>query len=109
MASKPRKLISYTSRSNQSLDEIWEWNAKTYDRDHARDYIEYIRSEIDKLSTRWHLGQTVETRPMFRYWTITKRPRGHGHIVVYEVVNDSIIIVNVYHTSQNWKAKLDED
>lgn len=92
MAAEARRLsVSLSLRALASLEEIWEWNGRTYGADHADRYIEFLRTQTQNLATTYALGRPVPTRPSYRYVLIRRRRRqGHGHVAVYEVVGDSV-------------------
>jgi plasmid stabilization system protein ParE len=91
------------------LDEIGDWNARTYGPDHAHRYITFLTIETAKLSALYFTGRPVPTRPKLSYVTIRKRRRGHGHIAVYQLIGDVVYVLTYYHTAQNWQAKLREE
>jgi len=91
------------------LDEIWEWNAGRYGTDHAHRYVGFLFSKLRELSTDYFLGKAVPTVPRLSYVIIRRRRKGHGHLAVYELIGESIHVLNVYHTAQDWQAKLAEE
>ena len=108
MARKPPKLkVQFSRRAQNSLDEIWEWNAKTYDADHAENYITFLEKNTNELATKYLTGKIVPTAPELRYITIRRNAKGHGHVAVYKIVADTCVnVLNFYHTSQDWQEKL---
>ena len=90
------------------LDAIWRWNAEQYSVDHADAYSRYLRKCIDDLETNYSSGKTVVTRPDLRYAMIRRRASGHGHIVVYKSDETKVNVLHVFHTAQDWPAKLKE-
>jgi len=58
------------------------------------------------LATRYLSGKCVPARPEFRYIIIMRRPGGHGHVAVYEIVDGLVNVLNFYHTAQDWQGKL---
>ena len=110
LARKPHKLtVSYSPKAQASLDEIWDWNARHYGRDHAQRYIEFLQVETDKLVSAYLRGRRVPTRTEYRYITIKRRTRGYGHVAVYEIIGDAVEILDYFHTAQDWQNKLAEE
>ena len=100
-------ILEYTPEALSDLDGIWDWNAATYGIAHADRYIEFLQKQTDRL--RQHIqGRSVPTRPDFKYVTIKPRRKGHGHIVVYEIVEHRIRVLRYFHTSQDWQNKMIE-
>ena len=93
-------------RGLNALDEIWERNAKTYDAEHAENYVNFLKVEVRGLATDYLDGRFVATAPELRYVTIRRNPKGHGHVAIYEVVDNRVVVLNFYHTSQDWQGKL---
>jgi len=91
------------------LDEIWNWNKKTYDAHHAWRYVELLQRQLKALSEIYDQGSPVESRSGLRYMRIGKRTRGPGHIVVYRIDENAVHIARVFHTAQNWQTKLAEE
>ena len=52
MTSKAAKALPviYAAAALKELDEIWDWNEKTYSRDHAAKYISFLEQHIDSLA-----------------------------------------------------------
>jgi plasmid stabilization system protein ParE len=88
------------------LTEIWLWNAEERGVRHADDYISFLREHIAKLETRSDIGTKIDLGPDYRYILMKRRSGGHGHIAVYQIRSDEILVVHVFHTSQDWRAKL---
>ncbi len=93
----------------RDLDEIWDWNKKTYGIHHARRYVDMLQLQIDAIGNTYIHGKIVESRPELRYIRLGKRKQGHGHIAVYRVEAGVVSVVHVFHTAQNWQAKLAEE
>ena len=100
--------VVYAPLALQDLDVVWDWNEKTYGPDHAARYVDFLERHIDALAEN-HRGRVVESRPDLRYMRISRRKRGHGHIVVYRVDADAVNVLYVVHTAQDWQAKLEEE
>jgi plasmid stabilization system protein ParE len=110
MAAKSRRLrISLSPVALAKLDEIGDWNARSYGPDHAHRYIAFLRTETAKLSTLYFAGNPVPTRPQLSYVTMRKRRRGHGHIAVYQVIGEVVYVLTYYHTAEDWQTKLKEE
>jgi plasmid stabilization system protein ParE len=106
VAGSPGLTVTLTPEALAALDRIWEWNARTYSDEHADRYIAFVRKETAKLSRLHFAGKPVSTRPSLSYITIRKRRGGHGHVAVYQVIGDVVLILNYYHTAQDWPSKL---
>ena len=101
--------IEFTKAARRELDEIWVWNERRYGAEHAGQYFRFLRSEIDLLSTDHYRGKAIPANPDLRFLLIRRTPRGYGHIAVYEIRAASIIVLHVFHTSQDWQRRLSED
>jgi plasmid stabilization system protein ParE len=97
--------LDYTPDALSDLNEIWDWNASQYSNLHVDRYIEFLQKQTDRLRSNFP-GNPVPTRPDFKYLTIRRRSKGHGHVVVYEVMGNRIRILRYFHTSQNWRDKM---
>jgi plasmid stabilization system protein ParE len=107
-------IVDYTPEARADLEDIWDWNAKRYGREHADSYVAFLQLKTDLLFSQHARGRPVPINPNFRYRVIQKRTKRHGHIVVYEVIDNAIVrIVRFIHTAQNWQVELkqgfDED
>ena len=98
--------VAYSTRALHDLDGIWEWNAETYGPEHASKYVDLLRKNIDALGAIYPKGRPVPSRPPLRYIRIDKRDRGHGHLAVYRVSDDEVVVFYVFHTAQDWVTKL---
>jgi plasmid stabilization system protein ParE len=110
MAAGSRRLtVSLSPIALAKLDEIGDWNARTYGPDHAHHYVAFLRAETAKLATFYFVGKPVPTRPKLSYVTIRRRRRGHGHIAVYQLIGDVVHVLTYYHSAQDWRTKLKEE
>ena len=100
--------VVYAPLALQDLDVVWERNEKTYGPEHAARYVEFLQRHIDALGEYHSRGDVVESRPELRYIRISRRKRGHGHVAVYRVDADAVNILYIFHTAQDWQAKLAE-
>src|SRR6266567_3109378 len=107
MAGETRKLtVSLSPAALRSLDDIWEHNARQYDAEHADKYVAFLLAETNKLATKYFLGKAIPTLPRLSYIIIRRRRKGHGHLAVYELIDDVIQVLQYYHTSEDWQMKL---
>jgi plasmid stabilization system protein ParE len=95
--------------AERDLDEIWDWNKKTYGVDHAFRYLDMLQGQIDAIGAAYSHGKVVESRPGLRYIRLGKRKSGHGHVAVYRIDVDYVNVVHVFHTAKDWQAKLAEE
>ena len=108
MAKKPRQLtLRYSLLVNPRLAEIWRWNADRYGDAHADDFVNFLKRKTSALETEFGKGRGVPNRPGYRYITLKKRARGHGYVVVYQILPTEVYVFYYFHTAQNWLAQLD--
>ena len=98
--------VVLTADATDDLDEVWRYTARTYGSRPANEYLAFLRRVIDELATTHPHGLPVDTRPAYRYITIRRKPRGHGHIAVYEVDANTVSVTRVFHTAQDWRQML---
>jgi plasmid stabilization system protein ParE len=102
-----RVVVSPQARAD--LDDIWRWNAKDKGVDHADSYLAYLSEQISSLDKKHASGKKIDSRNL-RYLLVQRRAGGHGHIVIYSLISNEIIVFHVFHTAQNWQMELsDED
>lgn len=108
MAGKPPRLtVSVSRKAQRDLDEIWDYNARSYrSADHADAYLAFLEGEVRKLETDYLAGKPVPDRQGLQY-VILRKGRGHGHLVVYEVVGDKVEVLGFFHTRQDWQSRMD--
>ena len=73
---------------------------------HADNYLAFLDGHINLLGETYAKGKTVENRPDLRYILIRRKSRGNGHLAVYTVEGKVVTVVHVFHTAQDWQAKL---
>lgn len=98
--------ISLSPAAIATLDRIRDWNAQTHGTERADRYIDFLLAETAKLERLSFAGKPVPARPALSYVTIKKRRGGHGHVAVYELIGETVYILNYYHTAQDWQNKL---
>jgi plasmid stabilization system protein ParE len=107
MAQGPRQLtLRYSLLIKPRLAEIWRWNADKYGEAHATEYVEFLRNRTRTLRSEYPRGRVVPSRSSYRYVTLKKRARGHGYVVVYQVLETEVYIFYYFHTAQNWVTQL---
>lgn len=110
MAGRQQRLaVVLANDAIDQLHEIWRWNAKRYDPDHATRYLAFLKRAIDQLDRNYPKGRPVGTRPEYRYIRIRRRTGGYGHVAVYSVESGRVNVLHVFHEAQDWENKLAEE
>jgi toxin ParE1/3/4 len=106
MAAKPPRLsLTVTPAAQRDLKGIWAYNAEIYNPKHADDYVAFLDHETVKLEREYHRGKPVPGRIGLQYRNLRKG-RGHLHIVVYEVVGQTVEVLRYFHGRQDWQSRL---
>ncbi len=98
--------IVYAKDALREMDGIIQWNENAYSKAHAQDYIDFVKRNIALLAENPSLGKQLAARPELRYLNVRKGTRGHGHVVVYEASDATIVIAHVFHSAQDWQSNL---
>jgi plasmid stabilization system protein ParE len=107
MASKTPPLIVVRSPgATEDLHNIWLWTAEHFGLSQADSYIQFLRNEISALSRGYERGTVVPGRADLRYIIVTRRPRKHGHVVIFTYDENDVYVLHVFHTAQDWLTKL---
>ncbi len=101
--------IIRSSVAIDELDGVWRWNAGRYGASHADAYLHYLNGCIANLASSYARGKMVSSRPDLRYVIMRRRAGGHGHVAVYNFDDREVHILHVFHTAQDWHAKLKEE
>lgn len=110
MASEKHPLtVTYSRAALRELQEIWQWNADHYSPAHADAYLSFLQHRIDRLSREHDRGRPVGAGFDYRYITILRRPKSHGHIAVYNVDSETVQILHLFHTAQDWRNKIGDE
>lgn len=104
----PLKKLVIADQARADLLDIWAWNAAKRSRDHAERYLRFLRAESERLARSPSLGRPVDERPGLRYITVRKRKGGFGHVLVYGESEDTVDVLHVFHTAQDWRNKLED-
>jgi plasmid stabilization system protein ParE len=105
---EPALTTRISPTATAELADIWHWNAERYGPDHADRYTEFLRSAIRQLPARHKRALPVPGNAEFRYSVIRRGSKGHGHIAVFRVRKQLIEVLHVFHTAQDWHAKIVE-
>ena len=94
----------------RDLDHIWDYNAEEYGADHAEAYVSFLRREAYKLDVRYPDAKPVPVADEFFHATICKsrRRQSHAHIVVFQIVNQTVEVLRFFHTRQDWENRFME-
>jgi plasmid stabilization system protein ParE len=106
MASKSARLrITLTPRAKADLNQIWAWNAKDKSPEKADAYDKFLIRQIHKLEMDYALGRPLNVAPECRYITVKKSKRGHGHHVIFQIHQNTVEILRIFHTRQDWENR----
>jgi hypothetical protein len=50
------------------------------------------------------MTRLVPSEPSLRYLVMKVKPRGQGHIAIFEVLDHRIVVVDIFHTAQAWQS-----
>jgi plasmid stabilization system protein ParE len=64
---------------------------------------------IVNLRTRYDRGKVVPGYPDIRFVVLQRRQKAHGHVVVYRISEDTVRVLHVFHTAQDWQSKLSSE
>ena len=100
--------VVYTPVALNELDEVWDWNARRHDANHATEYIRFLKDGIANLSREPTSGSVVEADADLRYINLKRRSKADGHVVVYRVDDaaQTVRVLHVFHTKQDWQSRL---
>jgi plasmid stabilization system protein ParE len=91
--------VVYTTRARLDFLDIWVYNLKTYNREHADAYSAFLMEEFDRIGERIVFSKPVEGFPGMRCLTVKRRSAGHGHAAYFRVHDDDITIMRILHTA----------
>ncbi|HEY3780671.1 MAG TPA: type II toxin-antitoxin system RelE/ParE family toxin [Fimbriimonadaceae bacterium] len=105
---RPSLAVIYTFAARDELRGIWSYNAKRRSTKQANSYEDFLMRGIDRLADEYGQGEDVTGFPEFKSLILIKRRGGDGHVVIYEIdaAAGTVNILHVYHTKQDWPAKL---
>lgn len=102
----PELALKVAPSAVAELAGIWQWNVERYDRLHADEYLAFLTEAIRQLPATCQRGKCVPARPDLRHLMVRRKRRGHGHIVVYRFDETRIDVLHVFHSAQDWQARL---
>lgn len=105
----PPRPIVYAEKALSELDQIFDWNTRTYGSAHAYSYIEFLTDRIHRLASKSDFGRPVPNRDDLRYQVIRRGKKGHGHIVIFRVDDNQVLVVHIFHTAQDWTTIITEE
>jgi plasmid stabilization system protein ParE len=100
--------VVITPEAQDELADIWAWDAKERGIVHADRYLDFLTKSIFALTGTYASGASVSTRPDYRFIVIRRRSKGHGHVAVYTVGETQVTVLHVFHTAQDWQARVAE-
>lgn len=66
----------------------------------GKQFLTYLKSHLQVLKTHPELFE-IKKEPGYRELTLVKFP----FVIIYEIINDEVIIYSVFHTSRNPERK----
>ncbi len=101
--------VWFSDAAHIELHGIWTWNAVTFGSKRANDYLRFIYREVERLSRFPSMGREVPDYPGLRRVLIKRRSRGHGHILFFRIQGDRLEVAHIFHTSQDWQLRLEDE
>lgn len=103
----PALTVIYSATANKQIQGIWKHKAEFYSSaEHATDYVNFLYGHMQKLSTDYEEGRTVETTEMFRFITMKRSTQGSGHIAVYRITKPPFASCMFFTPPRIGKTKL---
>ena len=104
-----KRQIVLALRAHATLRQIWAWNAGQRGERHADSYENFLFGRIERLSKLPELGEALADFPDVRRLLVQRRGGGYGHLVFYRVQVETIEVLVIYHTAQDWQSYIEED
>jgi plasmid stabilization system protein ParE len=110
MASNPPVLnVVITDEATAEFKEIWRWNVVERSLGHADRYLAFLKKNFYALASSYHLGKHIEGNPSLRYINIRRKPKVHGHVAVYRVEEQTVHVLHIFHTAQDWRTLVPDE
>jgi len=109
---KPALTVCLSPRAEDDLWAIWGDNLERYqDVHHADGYLDFLRTGINRLATEYGEGRPMAKYPEFKFVTLKKSRRGHGHFVIFRVSESEQIVkvLRVLHTRMDVEERLKKE
>ena len=103
--------VAFSLTASLELLEIYRYNAKIRGVVQAGRYEDFLVQAIQSLATDYAKGVRMRDLPDLRRKTFKPRPRGDGHVAVYEVdeADEIVTIVHIFHTKMDVATRIAED
>jgi plasmid stabilization system protein ParE len=99
--------VSISAPAQKDLANIWKWNAKEKSVVAADRYLAFLESRIYRIFDFQTSARPVPTKPEYKYLVLRRRPKSHGHIVIFKTEGINFAVIRVFHTAQNWQTELE--
>ncbi|MCZ8207155.1 MAG: type II toxin-antitoxin system RelE/ParE family toxin [Aquidulcibacter sp.] len=96
-------LIKLTPQAEHDLENIWTYTATTWSVAQAESYIGHLSNTFDLIA---HAPLIARERSEFT--PPIRLHRHQSHLIIYRLVDDSLLIIRVLHMKQNWSALLED-
>ena len=105
---EPTLIVLYSPEARDDLFGIWLYNLKHGSPHQADLWEKFLKAKTQDLATSYENGKPVDSFPLLRYVIARKRPKAHGHIIVYQVdeAAGTINILRFFHTRQDWENEI---
>lgn len=102
----PRLTLVVTPNAQRDLRGLWRYTADNHGQAKADAYIDLLDQETVKLETDYFRGRSAAKGSDVRHITVRKG-QGHGHVVVYRIVCETVEVLRYFHTAQDWKGNIE--
>ncbi len=68
-----------------------------------------LRKAIASLRSEYDKGGLIDADLDLRYLLVRRKRSGHGHVLVYRVHAETVHVLHVLHTAQDWRSKSFDD
>ncbi len=107
MAKQQKQLaIIYSDTAKRELHQIWCWTYSTFSERQADRYENQIRSFIRSISQSSRSGTVFDSKRAIYYRCMKQKSNRYGHVIVYQIREESFQVLHIFHSAQNWQDEL---
>ena len=86
------------------MNSIWQRNARERGERQADAYDRFLDGRLAQLGRQPFSGEAIPELQGIRRLLMQRRASSQGHIAIYRVMEDSVEVLLIYHTSQDWQS-----
>ena len=101
-------MVTFSQRALARLEEIYDWNCEQYRPAWAQSYVVWLTTEVENIEHAPRRLRAIGERDdlLFATFKRSNKKHSHGYVVIYRRTEAMLVVLDIFHTAQDWTASV---